>query len=110
MQRNTTTPSLGEVASELGSWMVGAGIVTTMLFPFMVPILLLTAAAVLPLLAPVLVLAVFAAPVVIARAATRAVRRAHGRRSEASATGYPQRSGQNEALALGPSGTHATDG
>lgn len=90
--------------------MVGAGILTMMLFPFMVPILLLTAAAVLPLLAPLLVLAILAAPVLIARAATRAVRRARGRRSQASATGHPQPGGQNRALALGPSGTHAADG
>ena len=85
MQRNTTTPSLDEVASELGGWLVGAGILTMMLFPFMVPILLLTAAAVLPLLAPLLLLGVFAAPVLIVRAASRAVRRANGHRIAASA-------------------------
>jgi hypothetical protein len=98
MERNNTTPSLSEVASVLGSWMVGGGILTMMLFPFMVPILLLTVAFALPLLAPLLVLAILAAPVLIVRAAIRAVRRARGRRSQASPAGLQQPGAQNEPV------------
>jgi hypothetical protein len=81
MERDSGGPSVGEVTSELGGWMTAGGILSMMLFPFSVPILLLTVAALVPLLAPLLVLAVLVPPALIVRAAVRAVRRSRASRS-----------------------------
>jgi uncharacterized membrane protein YhaH (DUF805 family) len=90
MERSRETPSVGEVMSELGAWMVGGGILTMMLFPFAVPILLLTAVALVPLLVPVVVLGILALPVLGVRAAVRAVRRTRDRRKDSdSASARP---------------------
>jgi hypothetical protein len=62
---------IAEVNDEISKWTVGTGIVLTALFPLSIPILLLTAAAVLPLalLAVPLVLvgALLAAPILLIR-------------------------------------------
>jgi hypothetical protein len=57
MERNTPTPSIGEVISVLGSWATAGGVLSVMLFPFAVPLLVLTAVVVIPLILPLLLLA-----------------------------------------------------
>ena len=65
---NPTAPDLVEEAS---AWALGGGILTFALFPFALPILLLTVAFVLPFvlaaLAIALVLAVVGAPILLVR-------------------------------------------
>jgi hypothetical protein len=63
--------SRAEVADEVSKWTVGGGIVLVALFPLALPILILTAVAVLPLLVPLLaagvVVAVIALPILLFR-------------------------------------------
>lgn len=57
---------------------VGGGIITVVLFPLALPIILLTAAAAIPVpLAVGLVIAVFAAPILLLRRLLQAVRISH---------------------------------
>jgi hypothetical protein len=60
MERNTYTPSLGEVTSELGGWATAGGVLTVMLFPVAVPLLALTALVVIPLVVPLVLLGAIA--------------------------------------------------
>lgn len=80
--RRSESPSPVEVADTLSDWAVGGGIVTMALFPLAIPFLMLTAVALLPLLAPVValgvVVGVVALPVMIVRAVARRMR-ARGR-------------------------------
>jgi Flp pilus assembly protein TadB len=63
------------VADEASKWGVGLGIIVVALFPLSIPILLLTAAALVPLLIPLvalgLIATVVAVPVVLVRRFTR---------------------------------------
>lgn len=72
------TPSGAELATEAASWAVGGGILTMALFPFALPLILLTVAALIPLLLVGLVVgivaALAAAPVLLARRLLRARR------------------------------------
>jgi hypothetical protein len=70
--------SVADVADVLSGWAFGGGVVTLALFPLALPILALTAVAVLPLVVPVLavglVVAAVALPVLAARSVGRRVR------------------------------------
>jgi hypothetical protein len=69
-----------ETIDEVSKWTVGLGMLTLALAPLSLPFLILTAAALLPLLAVGLVAAVVAAPVLVIRRLRRsAVRRAEER-------------------------------
>jgi Flp pilus assembly protein TadB len=91
-----------EVIDEASKWNVGAGVVTMALFPLALPLLVLTAVAVVPLLliplAGALALAVVAAPLLLlwglGRRAMRALRRpstpvTSGRETRSLPTGPP---------------------
>jgi hypothetical protein len=84
MNAKSTQRPEHEVVEEVSKWTVGLGILTFALFPLALPILALTAVALVPLLIPVLVLGLLAAIValpirVIRRLAKRPPRRAAGR-------------------------------
>ena len=67
----STATSRAEIVDELSKWTVGGGLIVLVLFPLAVPILVLTAVALVPLLAPILALGllvgVVALPVLLAR-------------------------------------------
>jgi hypothetical protein len=69
--REVMNLTASEVIEEVSAWALGGGVLTFGLFPFALPILLLTVAFVLPFvlagLAIVLVLAVVAAPILLVR-------------------------------------------
>jgi hypothetical protein len=71
MPTSTTPATRAELAEEASAWAVGGGIITMALFPPAVPIILLTAAAAIPLLlvalAVGLVVALVAAPILVLR-------------------------------------------
>lgn len=81
-----------DVAYEVSVWAVGGGIIVTALFPLAIPILALTAVAVLPLLLPVvavgLAVALVALPVLAVRAVVRRVK-VRGRTSAAGQQATP---------------------
>lgn len=64
-------PTAPDVVEEASAWALGGGVLTFALFPFALPILLLTVAFVLPFalagLAIALVLSVVAAPILLVR-------------------------------------------
>lgn len=64
-------PTAPDLVMEASAWALGAGVITFALFPFALPILLLTVAFVLPFvlagLAIALALAVVAAPILLVR-------------------------------------------
>ena len=64
-------PTASDVVEEISAWAIGGGVLTVALFPFAVPILLLTVAFVLPFalagLAIAVVVAVAAAPILLVR-------------------------------------------
>jgi uncharacterized membrane protein YgcG len=72
-----------EVVDEISKWTVGLGIITVALFALSLPILLLTAAALVPLAVPLLaiglVVGVVAVPVVLVRRLVRWIRSLGGR-------------------------------
>jgi hypothetical protein len=82
-----------EVVDEVSKWTVGLGIVVLALFPLSIPILVLTAVALVPLLVPVLALGivagVVAGPVLLVRRILRSRRR--GRPSPPAAETGPTR-------------------
>jgi hypothetical protein len=84
MNADSTARSRAEVADEISKWTVGLGIITFALFPLALPILILTAIAVLPLLLPAvavgLLIGVVAVPILAVRSLGRRAIRA--RRSE----------------------------
>jgi hypothetical protein len=85
-------PPASDVAYEVSVWAVGGGIIVTALFPLAIPILALTAVAVLPLLLPVvavgLAVALVALPVLAVRAVVRPVK-VRGRTSAAGQQATP---------------------
>jgi hypothetical protein len=64
-------PTAGDVVEEASAWALGGGVLTFALFPFALPILLLTVAFVLPFalagLAIALVLSMVSAPILLVR-------------------------------------------
>ena len=77
MDRHQSTPSFGDVMGELMGFAAGGGILTTVLFPFALPLLLLV---VVPLAVIPVVAAVLVAPVVlIVRLARRTLTGSRGR-------------------------------
>jgi membrane protein implicated in regulation of membrane protease activity len=74
MNSNSST----DVIAELSTWTVGGGILLTALAPLSLPILMLTAVAVIPLVAPVLAVvlavALVAAPILLARRLVRSLK------------------------------------
>jgi Flp pilus assembly protein TadB len=54
MNAESTARSRAEVADEVSKWTVGLGVISFALFPLSLPILILTAVAVLPLMLPAL--------------------------------------------------------
>jgi hypothetical protein len=64
-------PTAGDLVEEASAWAVGGGVLTFALFPFALPILLLTVAFVLPFalagLAIALVLSMVSAPILLVR-------------------------------------------
>ncbi len=78
MSRQSSKDSPAELLDELSDWAVGGGIVAMALFPFAVPLVALTAVALLPLLAMSIavgiLVAVVMAPIVAVRSALRALR------------------------------------
>jgi hypothetical protein len=83
--RSMDGPTAADVADTLSAWAVGAGVITLALFPLAVPILALTAVALLPLVVPVVAVGVAVALVALlvraVRAAVRWARRAPRRTS-----------------------------
>jgi membrane protein implicated in regulation of membrane protease activity len=81
-----------EVVDEISKWTVGFGVITVALFGLSLPILLLTAVALLPLAVPLiaigLVAAVVAVPILLVRRLVRGIRSRTrgGRTSRAIAT------------------------
>jgi hypothetical protein len=69
--------SRAEIADEISKWTVGGGIVLVALFPLALPILILTAVAVLPVLVPLLaaglVVGVVGLPILLLRRLGRAL-------------------------------------
>jgi hypothetical protein len=69
--REVMDPTASDVVEEASAWAFGGGVLTFALFPFALPILLLTVAFVLPFalagLAIALVVAVVAAPILLVR-------------------------------------------
>jgi len=81
-------PTRSDVVEEASAWATGGGVLTFALFPFVLPILLLTVAFVLPFalagLAIALVVAVVAAPILLVRRLRSAMDRG------AAADSHPQ--------------------
>jgi hypothetical protein len=79
MNNSEAARSRAEVADEVSKWTVGGGIVPVALFPLAVPILILTAIAVLPLLVPLLAaglaVGVIALPILLFRKLGRSLGR-----------------------------------
>ena len=71
MNAESTARRRAEVTDEISKWTVGAGIITVALFPLAIPIVVLTAVALLALLVPLaaigLLAGVIAAPVMLVR-------------------------------------------
>ena len=86
--RRSEAPSAVELGDTLTDWAVGGGIVTMALFPLAIPIVALTAVALLPLLAPVVVVGVAIGLVALPVAVVRAVSRRIRARRRASAAGH----------------------
>ena len=88
MNAEYTAPSRDEAIGEVSKWGVGLGMVTMVLFPLSIPILILTAIAVLPLALPLvalaLVAAVVAAPVMLVRRLVARSRAGRSGRSRSS--------------------------
>jgi len=103
----TTTPTTpADLADEASAWAVGGGILTMALFPLALPIILLTAAAAIPLLlvalAVGLVVAVVAAPILLLRRLRRPVRasrRSHNGRAGPAVVPRPATNGRSTILA-----------
>jgi hypothetical protein len=84
MNAETSAGSRAEIVDEVSKWAVGAGILVTALAPLSLPILILTAVALLPLVVPLLamglVVAVIALPVLLLRRLGRSIGRIKPRR------------------------------
>jgi hypothetical protein len=74
-----TTSSIGDVITGTAGWMFAFGVLTMTLFPWAIPGIVLTAAAVLPLVLLAIVAAVLAAVAAVPVLAVRGLRRRVGR-------------------------------
>jgi hypothetical protein len=74
-----------EVVDGISTWTVGAGILVVAVAPLAIPILVLTGAALLPLLLPVIPLALIAGLVYLPVKAVRGIRRRWSRRDRGTA-------------------------
>jgi hypothetical protein len=101
MSTGSTTHSYPELVTEASGWLVGGGILTVAVFPLAVPLVALTALAVMPfVLVPIavgLVTAVVAAPILLVRAVGRRVFRALAARRRPQ-SGHPDSAGGRPAL------------
>jgi Flp pilus assembly protein TadB len=75
MNAESTARSRAEVVDELAKWTVGLGVISFALFPLALPILILTAVAVLPLLLPALAVGLLIGVVAVPILAVRSLRR-----------------------------------
>jgi hypothetical protein len=75
MNAQSTQSPRGEVVDELSTWGVGWGMIIMVLAPLSIPILALTAVALLPLLVPVLAVGLLAGVVYLPIALIRRLRR-----------------------------------
>jgi membrane protein implicated in regulation of membrane protease activity len=75
MNAQSTQSPRGEVVDELSTWGVGWGMIIMVLAPLSIPILALTAVALLPLLVPVLAVGLLASVVYLPIALIRRLRR-----------------------------------
>ena len=80
MNAESSTPSNAEVVDEFSKWGVGAGIVVVAMAPLAIPIVVLTAVAILPLLVPVIAIGLLVGVVALP---VKLVRRIRGRRRSA---------------------------
>jgi hypothetical protein len=64
-------PSAADVVSELSNWAAGGGILVVALFPFALPLIVLTAVALVPLVAVALVAGLIALPFLAVRRVLR---------------------------------------
>jgi predicted neutral ceramidase superfamily lipid hydrolase len=65
LKATTSAPGAVDFVDELSSWNVGAGVIVMALFPLALPLIALTAFALLPLLLPLLAVALVAAVVAV---------------------------------------------
>jgi membrane protein implicated in regulation of membrane protease activity len=79
MNAQSTQSPRGEVVDELSTWGVGWGMIIMVLAPLSIPILALTAVALLPLLVPVLAIGLLAGVVYLPIALIRRLRRRRSR-------------------------------
>jgi cytosine/uracil/thiamine/allantoin permease len=92
MNRESKAMKRAEVVDEISKWTVGFGIIAVALFGLSLPILLLTAVALLPLVVPLIAVglaaAVVAVPFLVVRRLVRGIRSrtGGGRPSRAPAT------------------------
>ena len=97
MNVEPTAGSRAEVLDEVSKWTVGLGIVTVAIFPLALPILLLTAFAVLPLLlaalAAGLLIGIVALPMLLVRRLRRRVTRAPRPKGRGRSRPWPARPG-----------------
>ena len=84
MNAESRARSRTEVIDEVSKWTVGLGILGVALAPLALPIIVLTAAALLPLLVVPLALAIVAAPALFVRGLVRRVRRVRQPRASSS--------------------------
>jgi hypothetical protein len=75
MSAGPTRSPRDEVIEEVSTWTVGLGIVTMALFPLSLPILILTAVFLAPLVLPLIAIGILALPVLLVRRVLRAIRK-----------------------------------
>jgi membrane protein implicated in regulation of membrane protease activity len=92
MNAESRARSRAEVVDEVSKWTVGLGILGVALAPLALPIIVLTAAALLPLLVVPLALAIVAAPVLFVRGLVRRVRQRRASSSSRSERRFMPRS------------------
>jgi hypothetical protein len=92
MNAESRARSRAEVVDEVSKWTVGLGILGVALAPLALPITVLTAAALLPLLVVPLALAIVAAPALLVRGLVRRVRQRRERSSSRSERRFMPRS------------------
>jgi hypothetical protein len=79
MNAETTARSRAEIVDEVSKWTVGPGIIGVALFPLALPIVILTAVALLPLIVPVLAAGLLAGAVAVPIVLIRKIGRSVGR-------------------------------
>jgi len=98
MNTSDTAPTRIDAINEVSKWGVGTGIVLFALFPLSIPILILTAVALLPLAVPLIAIGLLAAPVLLARALWRRFRGRGGGRGVTIPVSRPAGAGHPAAV------------